>query len=191
MSHDQHLILRIHQFAHRMRFDTCLDTGRFFQLLRFAAVVADLRAILDDRLIAAASQRHINRRSRILIVADVAVAVHTHTDTQRDSHIISDINRLDILQDRKAALLNLFRVLLLDHKQILVIFQLLDDTFHRHKILRNFPVNQGNQQGTAYLLDTLQRLVVVVEIDKSRHQTLVVDLLLAAQNLRLIAEIQH
>ena len=174
-----------------MRFDTCLDTGRFFQLLRFAAVVADLRAILDDRLIAAASQRHINRRSRILIVADVAVAIHTHTDTQRDSHIISDINRLDILQDRKAALLNLFRVLLLDHKQILVIFQLLDDTFHRHKILRNFPVNQGNQQGTAYLLDTLQRLVVVVEINKSRHQTLVVDLLLAAQNLRLIAEIQH
>ena len=174
-----------------MRFDTCLDTGRFFQLLRFAAVVADLRAILDDRLIAAASQRHINRRSRILIVADVAVAVHTHADTQRDSHIISDINRLDILQDRKAALLNLFRVLLLDHKQILVIFQLLDDTFHRHKILRNFPVNQGNQQGTAYLLDTLQRLVVVVEINKSRHQTLVVDLLLAAQNLRLIAEIQH
>ena len=166
-----------------------LHAGGLLKLLRLAAIIADLGAVLDYRLITAPAQRHIDRCPGKLIIAAIAVAVHPHADTQRNRHIIADIDCLHLLQKGKAILLkNLGRLLLYD-KQILILFQLLDNPVQVCDVLVDLPIDQGGQERAAHLLHTLQRLVIIIQINQSGHQLLPVDLLLVKELLRLIKQV--
>ena len=86
-----------------MRLDTRLDARCFFLGIRLAAEVADVLAVLDNRLVAAAPKRHVNRLARKVVALRVAAAAVADADRERDAHLIADIHGLDLLQNIKLA----------------------------------------------------------------------------------------
>ena len=128
VSHNEQLILRLHQLSHGVGLYPGLYPGGLLQLLGLAAVVGDLGSVLHHRLVAAAAQSHVNGCSGVLVVSDIGLSVHTHTDTQRHSHLVADVDRFNLLQKGEPLLLKLLRILLLNDKEIFVFFQFLHNT---------------------------------------------------------------
>ena len=189
VTHNQQFVFCIHQFPHCMRFDAGFNTGRLLKLLGFSAVIADSRSVLDYSLIAAPAQSHVNGGSGIFVVRYIAGSVHTHTDAERNRHLVPDINSLNIFQKRKTVLLNLFRILLLDDKKIFILLELLNNPIHIGDIFVNLTVNQCRKKGASHLFHALQRLFIIIEINQARYQLLVINLPLIGEYFRLIKQI--
>ena len=81
VSHDQHLILGLQYFSKGMCLYTCLHTGIFLNSLRFATIIINLLAILDNRLVAATSECQINGYPRRIICLNI----RRESDTQSDA----------------------------------------------------------------------------------------------------------
>ena len=144
MSHDQKTILCLKELSERMCLYTRLYTRCLFELLGFSAEIEDLSAILYYSLIPAAPKGHIDSDPGILIILRIGITVHTDTDTQRHSHLISDINCLYFLQQAEALRLKTRHVTLLDGKEVFILFQLFDDSVDAGDIFVDLPVDQGN-----------------------------------------------
>ena len=112
--------------------------------------------------------------------------MHADSDGQCDRHLVADIDRFHILKKGEAVLPKNLGVALLDHEEIFILLQLPHDAVHRADALHDLPVNQRLQERAPDGLDTLQRLIVIIQIDQAGNHLLVVDLLLVDQRLRLI-----
>ena len=81
MSHNNDTLFALDDTAQGMCFHTRLDAGISLYLLGFAAEVSDLFAFAQHDLVAAASQREINRHTGIFIILAVGRTGVTDTDT--------------------------------------------------------------------------------------------------------------
>ena len=61
MSHNEYIFLAGNNFTESLRLHTGLDTGILLYLLALASIVNDILRCLYNRLISAASERHIER----------------------------------------------------------------------------------------------------------------------------------
>ena len=154
-----------------------LHAGGLLHLLGLAAVILDLIPVLHNRLVAAPPQSHVDGGPGVLIVLSVGLPVHTDSDAQGHRHIVADIYSLYILQDGEMLLLHLQHVLPLHHKEVFVLFQLLYNALQAPDVLVDLPVNQGDQEGSPNLLHALQCLVIIIQVNQSGHQLLIIHLL--------------
>ena len=191
MSHDEHKILAGDNLAECMRLHPRLHSCIFLYLLALAAVIGNALRRLDDRLIAAASQRKINGIARELIVLGIGQSVETDTDAERHRHLVSDVDRLHFLQQIKAALLQLCNHLLPENDKIFVLLELLADAVIAGNVFVDLTVDQRDQQRTSDLLYALERFLVVVEVNHSHGKTLVIHLLQGNVQRRLVIQIDR
>lgn len=176
-----------------MGLDSGLNTGGLLQLLGFSSIILDLFPVLYHGLIAAAAQGHVDGGPGVLIVADIRIAVDADPDTQGNGHLISDINRLYILQETEPLRLQGRHIFLLDGKEIFVLFHLFYDAVDSGNIFADLPVNEGHQKRPAHLLHALQRFIIVIQINKTCHHFLVRDGLHIFMDLCLVIKVygQH
>jgi hypothetical protein len=72
-------------------------------------------------------------------------------------------------------LLHLMEIKIFNNDKVAVFLQLLNNSVHPRHILVDLPVNQRNQKRLPDLLNTFDDLVVVVNIDQSGHQLLILN----------------
>ena len=104
VSHNDHLVLGLYDLPKRLGLDSCLDSGVLLHLLRLSAVIGDLLLRLHHRLVSAPCQGQIHGAAGIFHTVHVRAAAGTDADTQSDGHLITDIDRLDVLQKIKLVL---------------------------------------------------------------------------------------
>ena len=125
MAHRQHASRAFHDLAHRLRLDPGLDSRMPLSARGFAAEELHVSVTVDDRLVAAAAQRHLDGGVGKVVIVIVIVAAGSDADADRHLDLISDMNGLDFLKYREMILDGLFQALLVHDDQILVLLQLL------------------------------------------------------------------
>ena len=191
MSHNKHRILGRDDFLHRLRLDSCLDTGALFDLLGLAAVVNDVVGHLDDRLISASSERKVNRVARELIVLRVGQPVHADADAERDRHFVADVHCFDVGKELEMRLLQLSQRLLPQNDQVLVLLDLAADAVDRRNIFVDLTVDQGSQERTADIFHAVKRFFVIVHVDEADDNALVIHFLNCQPDRRFVKQIQR
>ena len=72
--------------------------------------------------------------------------IQSHTNTQSDRHLISDINCFNLVQNMKSLFFQSLKRTLAHDQEIFVLLKFLYKTIEIGKIFRNLPVNQSNQK---------------------------------------------
>ena len=189
MAHDQYTVLSRNDLPQRLGLYTGFHAGIFLHLLALAPIIGDTLRRLDHRLVAAAPQRQVDSVPGKFIILRIGQTIQTHANTHGHCHLVSDVDRLYLFQQVKPVLLKLgYRFFPQDH-QILVLLHLLADAVQPGDILIHLPVDQGDEQGTPYLLHALQRLLIVVQIDHPHRQALVIHFLQRDMERCLVKEI--
>ena len=124
------------------------------------------------------------------IVLRVGEAVQSESKTERDCHLVTDTDLLDILQNVKMPLLQGLQRFFAQDDQIFVFFDLAAQAVDRADILVYFPVDQGCKQSFAHLLDRINNFVVVVDIEQTDRKTLVIHFLDSQPHRRIINKTQ-
>ena len=176
MPHNDDTVFTCDDLTQRLCLHARLYSRIFLHLLALAAIIRNIFRRLYNGLIAAPSKRQIDRISCKLVILRIGQPVKPHTDTQCDCHLIADVDRLHILQHIKPVLLKLRHRLFPHNHQILILLHLLGDAVQRGNIFIDFSVYQGDQKGTPDLLHALQRLIVIIQINKPHRKALVVNL---------------
>ena len=174
VSHNIYFIFNRYDLLKCVCLHSGLNTGALLHLLALTAIIGNILRYLHHRLVTAASQRNINRITGKLIILRIAESVKSHTDADRHSHLITDIDRLDIFQQIKAAFLQLHGCLLAHDHKILVLLQLPADSVKCSNILIHLTIDQGDQQGAPHFFHALQRFIIIIQIDQTYGQRLVV-----------------
>ena len=184
MPHNQNLILGYEQFTQRLCLDSRFDAGIVLLLLCLAAVELGAFRRADNRLIAAAAQAEINRHAGIFAVGRDRIAVHTGTDAERNSRLIADVQRLDILQQREAVFLYADQILLCKDKEELILVQLADDAAVSREILVQLALDQSSEKRLTNGFGTLHDFFVIVHVDQTENNLTVFDFRERFQMLR-------
>ena len=71
MSHDYDPFFGAHEFFQRLGFHAGFHTRGLLHLLRLAAEIGDIIAVLDDHLIAAAAQCHLDSNTAVFIILKI------------------------------------------------------------------------------------------------------------------------
>ena len=187
--HNDDAVLTCDDLTQRLRFHSRLHPRIFFHLLALAAIVSDIIRCLDHSLVAAPPQRQIDGISRKLIILGISQPIKPHADTQRHSHLIADIDRLYILQYIEPVILELSHRFLAQDHQIFILLKLLRYSVQRRNIFIDFSVDQRDQQRAPDFFHTLQRLVIIVKIDQTHGQRLVVHFAECNLQCRLIEHV--
>ncbi len=82
-----------------------LHSGIFLHLLALAAIISDTFRGLNHRLVPPPAQGQVYGVAGKLIILGISQTVQTHAYADGDSHLIADIDCLDLLQQFKAVLL--------------------------------------------------------------------------------------
>ena len=191
VSHDKHLVLGGNDFLEGKCFDSCLHSCIFLHLLALTAEVGNTFRRFDDDLIAATAECQINGSSCKFIILSIGKSVRTDSHTECDRHIVTDVDRLDIFQQVKAVFLQPFQRLFANDDEKFIFFHLLHNTVIGCKIFIEFSLDQRRQKGTSDFLDALEGFLVIVYIQKSDTEGLVI--VLAQRDLQrsLIKQIQN
>ena len=110
-----------------MGFYSCFYAGRLFKLQALASKIGCLMGIFDDDLISAASQSQIDSSPCQLLAFGKTGCAYAKAHGQCDRHLISDLYRLDILQDIKSVFTQLIKGSLRHGDEKLVLFKALYD----------------------------------------------------------------
>ncbi len=172
-----------------MRLYTRLHSCILLYLLALSAVIGGAFRRLDHRLIAAAPQCKVDGIPGKLVILRIGKAVQTNTDTDGHRHLVADVHRLDILQQVKPGFLQLRHGFLAHDHKIFVFLKFFHNSVQRGDILVHLSVDQCDQERSSDLLHTLQRLLVVVQIQKPHCKALIVHLLQGNMQRRLIKQV--
>ncbi len=99
MAHGHNIIPGKHHVPQRLCLNPCLYTGIALAVLCFAAVKPDIISVLDDGLIAAASERHIDGAPGRLIIVRIILAIDANADTDGHGCIAAHIDCFHTVQD--------------------------------------------------------------------------------------------
>ena len=157
VAHHQHLVLARDNLPKGMGLHAGLHAGILLHLLALAAIVGDALRRLDDGLVAAPAQGQIDGIAGEFIVLGIGQAVQPYADADGHRHLVADIDRLDLLQQVEAGLLELGHRPLAHDGQVLVLLQLLADAVEGGDVFVHLPVDQRNQKGAAHLFHAVQR----------------------------------
>ena len=191
VSHDQNPVPAGDDFVQRMRLHPRLHAGVLFHLLALSAIIADLLRRLHHRLVSAAPQCHINGCPRKLKILGIGQAVQTDSYADGDSHLVSDVHGLHIVQNLETLFAHLRHSPLTQDRQILVLLQLSADAVEAGNVFVHLPVDQRDQKGTANLFHALQRLIIIIQIDQTDRKGLVIIFLQSDLQRRLIEQVHR
>ena len=181
MSHDNDSVFRTHKLFQCLRFYPGFYAGILLHLLSLSAVIGNIISILNNNLITATSKCHLYSNTWILIILNISGSIQSHTNTQSDRHLISDINCFNLVQNMKSLFFQSLKRTLAHDQEIFVLLKFLYKTIEIGKIFRNLPVNQSNQKWTSHILYTLKCFLIVIQISQ-RYNKLIVFILF---NVRL------
>ena len=187
--HDEKPVLRLDQLAEGVGLDAGLDTGRLLLGVRLSAVILNAFVVLDHGLVAASSEGKLHSLAREFSALHVGLAAVADAHRDRDPHLVSDADGLDLLQQIEVVLLQGLQVLPLHDEEVFVLLQLADDGIHPVEVPDDLPVDHGSQQGSPDLVHALHGLFVVVQIDQTRNKAHAGVLFLQRAELRLIIQI--
>ena len=190
MTHNHDFVLAHHKLSEGMGFYTGFYTGALAHLLGFTAEISHLVTVFDHYLITAPAQSQINGNTGILIILGIAGGINPDANTDGHCHIISDIDRLYILQDIKPLLLQFLQRALAHDKNKFIFLQLLDQTVYLTEILIQLSLYQSHQKRPSYFFYAVQGLLIVVQIQQSRYQLLIFFLTDIPVQFRLVKKIQ-
>ena len=109
MTHDDDLLLALNELSESMRFDSRLYAAAFLHGLRPGAEISNVIAVADDNLVTATAEREIDGKTRVIHVRTVGSLPHTDADTHGHGHIVTDIDRLDLLENAEFLFLEFFK----------------------------------------------------------------------------------
>ena len=158
----------------RMGLYTRFHAGILLHLLALSAIIADLFGRLHHRLITAASQGQIDRRPGKFIILRIGESVQADPDADRNRHFVADIDRFHIIKDIKTLLAHLRHRLFAQDHEVFILLHLPADPIKTSHILIDFSVDQRDQKGAPHFFHTFKRLVIIVQIDRSHSQGLVI-----------------
>ena len=190
VSHDKDLVPGGDDLLQRLRLYPCLHAGCLLHLLCLAAVIHNISGHLHNRLITASSKGQIDRVSCKLIILCVRQAIHAKTDAQRNGHLIADVYRFRFGEKGKMRLLQLRQCFLAENNQVTILLHLTADSVNGCDVFVDLTVNQRNQNGFTNILQPIQSLIVVIDIDKTYDNALVVHFLDGQPLCGLIKQIQ-
>ena len=191
VSHDEHLTTltdKLHQGVGR-------NTGTHFAAVVVffvaAAVEGEVKAILDDRLVTAAAQRHFNGQCRE-IVAFLKIRT-VHADAQGNGHRQTGgiLHLMDFFQQGELFLSRPFQILFFKHQQEAVALQPTKQAMVGFCPGGDDLIDPGVQVGNATFCQVFNKLLVVVHQNDADHRA-GSDIFVPYQiQLCQIAEIQH
>ena len=190
MPHNHNLIFAHHKLSESMGFYTGFYTGTLAHLLGLPAKVGHLVTVFDHYLVAAPAKSQVNGNTGILIILGIAWGIDTDTNTDGHCHIVTDINRLYILQDIEPFFLQFLQRTLAHDKNKFIFLQLLDQTVYLTEILIQLSLYQSHQKRPSYFFYAVQGLLIVVQIQQSRYQLLIFFLTDIPVQFRLVKKIQ-
>ena len=191
MAHGQYASRAFHDLAHRLRLDPGLDSCMPLSARGFAAEELHMSVTVDDRLVAAAAQRHLDGGVGKVVIVIVIVAAGSDADADRHLDLISDMNGLDFLKYREMILDGLLQTLLVHDDQILVLLQLLAQRPVRLAVFIDLAVDKNVHQRRVDLVHVIHRLFVIVKIEQGDHASLLPVLCAELPKLCLIDKIDH
>ena len=146
MSHYDDFILILKQLFECMSLYSGFYSGLLFHSLSLAAKISYIIFSLYHGLISASSKRHIHGHSCKLIVSCKILTSVSYTDTQSDTHFITDIYSLYIFQDIKPDTYCRVQIFLLYNEEKLILFKFFYNTVESVYILIYLSVNQSLQK---------------------------------------------
>ena len=165
VAHDEHLRGVADQLAERVRDHAALDLGALFDFLAQAAEELEVVAVLDDRLIAAARERHVDGESRELIALRECLAVAADADGERRDNALMVLNIAHFLKNRELSCRELVQLGVLDDEDILVAVVLAHDGARVLDPGGQALVDAGEDVGLFRVGRVLDQLLVVVDGD--------------------------
>ena len=189
VAHRKHPVFRLHNLAHCLRFDSGLDPCMALRAMGLSAIELHLPVPVEHRLVASASQRHLDRAAGIFIILVVVVAAHTGADADRHNRFVSDIDGLDLLKQRKMILLNAFQTFLIHNQKILVFFQFLAQRMMRQAVFVDLTVNQDIHKRGMDFVHIFHGFLVIVQVDQRHHRLFFAVLSAQLTQFRLIDEV--
>ena len=171
MAHNQHVLAGIEQLAQGCRHDTGLNFGALLDALGHAAIEFVAVFILDSCLVAAASQRHIQRLSGELFSLQKALSVASDTDGEGGRHLVVCVDLAHGIEDGKAFLDDGAHVSLLKRHKVTVLFQLFDDAVVVFDVTFDLILDLAHDLGALVFARALQQLLIVVDEDDGDHRT--------------------
>ena len=123
MAHNHDILLAHNELAERIRHHARLNARTFFMLFCLAAVKAELAVVADDRLVAAAAKRHVERHARIFVVLCDRFAPCAYPNTDRGGRFVANADLAHTVQKLKLLLDEPVEVLMFKQENIAVALQ--------------------------------------------------------------------
>ena len=158
------------QGAHRGGHDPGLDLAAALGLGGPAAVEGEVEPVLDDRLIAAAGQRHLQGQGGEIIVLLEAGAVLAHAEGKGGRDAVGVRHLPDRFQQGEFALRDAEQVLCLKNEQEAVAFQPSQQASDVLRPAADAAVEGGVQIGDRRVVEVVGQLVVVVDQNDGNHR---------------------
>ena len=162
VAHDEDFAGLGDEFRERIGYDAGFDLGAPFRLLGLAAVEREVVPVLDDGLIAAAAQRHLNTQRGKTVVFGKRCAVFAEAQGQRGSDTRGVYHFPDGFQNGELVLHKFRQVLGFKQEQIPVALQLPQQTVHAVGPGRQAVVDGGVDGGHHAVGQIADQLIVVV-----------------------------
>ena len=171
VSHDEHLRGVAHELTQRIRHDARFDLGALFDFLGDAAEELKGIAVLDDRLVAAARQRHVQRKAGKIILVLERRTVPSDADGKRCVDALARVNLTHGFQNREFLLDHLFQIADLHHKDVAVAVIFAQDAVDVLGPLADALVDCGEQGCFFRVARVFDQLLIVVNRDDCDNQT--------------------
>ena len=157
------------QLAQGVGHDPALDLGALFGLLGPAAVELEVELVLDNRLIAAPGQSHVDGQRGILEQLLEAVGILADADGHggRDARLVVD--GVDGIQYGELLLLELGQVLLLKDEEVVVPVVPAEEASGGSGPLVQLLVDLAEQGGAGVVAQALEDLLIVVQQEDGHH----------------------
>ena len=191
VAHDQHLRRVADQLAECVGNHAALDLGALLNLFAQSAEEGKVEFILDNRLVAAAGQRHVDSESGKLIAFRKRFAVASDTDGQSSYNALVVLNLAHLLQNGELARDQLVQLGVFDHEDILVTVVLAQygaRVLHPGK--QTF-INARQNVGFFRVGGVLDQLLVVVDRDNRDSRTGSLSRIPQTDKLGAVDKMQH
>ena len=185
MTHDEHLRRIADQLAERIGDYAALDLGALFDLLAQTAEELEAVTVLDDGLIAAARERHVDGKTGVLVALRERLAVAADTDGKRRN------NALMVLKHRELFRRQLVQLGVLDDKDVLVAVIFSHDGARILDPRGQTPVDAGEDAGLLRVGRILDELLIVVDGDHRNGRPARLGIIAQMNKFRAVDEMEH
>ena len=191
MAHDEHLRRISNQLAERVCNHAALDLGALLDFLAQTAEEGKVELVLDNRLVATAGQRHIDRQTGKLIAFRECFAIPADTDGQRSHNALVVLDLAHFLQNRELTRDQLVQLCVLDNEDILVTVVLAQYGVRVLHPRKQTAVDTRQNVGFLRVSGVLDQFLVVVDSDNCDSRTSGLGCVTQTDKLRTVDEMQH